>query len=133
MTYTQTMRHLIAICALAALTALPAGAEDAPTDGAGSDDAPSLMERGAEMLLEGLLQEMEPALDDLQGLMDDLQPQFRNFVDQMGPALTDLLAQVEDFTAYHPPELLPNGDIILPRKTPEEMEDVPEDGDDIEI
>lgn len=85
------------------------------------------------MMLEGLLQEMEPALDDLQGLMAELQPQFRSFLEQMGPALTDLLAQVDDFTAYHPPEILPNGDIILRRKTPEEIEAEPEGDGDIEI
>ena len=122
------MRHFIATGVLIAFTALPVLAEEAP-----ADEAPSLLERGAQMMLEGLLQEMEPALDDLQGLMDELQPQFRSFLQEMGPALTDLMAQIEDFTAYHPPEILPNGDIILRRKTPEEIEAEPESDGDIEI
>lgn len=126
--YIESMRHFIAICVFGVVLSSPAVAEEAP-----SEDGGSLLERGAEMMLEGLLQEMEPALDDLQALMDEMQPQLRGFIDQMGPALADLLAQVEDITAYHPPEILPNGDIILRRKTPEEIEEVPDSGDDIEI
>ncbi|MEM6596210.1 MAG: hypothetical protein AAF672_15590 [Pseudomonadota bacterium] len=122
------MRRVIAITVLAAFAAWPARAEEAP-----KADAPSLLERGAEMMLEGLLQEIEPRLDDLQGLMAEIQPQFRSFLEEMGPALTDLLARVEDFTVYHPPEMLPNGDIIIRRKTPDEIDEAPETGDDIEI
>lgn len=91
-----------------------------------------MMERGAQMFLEGILREIEPALDDLQGLSEEFRPKLRGFVDEMGPALADLLAQIEDFSAYHPPEILPNGDIILRRKTPDEIEQS-EDQDDIEI
>jgi hypothetical protein len=83
-------------------------------------DGLSLMERGAQMLMEGLRQQMEPALDDLQGLAQDLGPAFRDFATEMGPALRDLMTEVKDWSVYHPPEILENGDIIMRRKTPED-------------
>lgn len=94
---------------------LPAAAQDA-------EDQPSLMERGAQMFLEGLMAEMEPRLDDLQGFAQEFGPAMRGFFAEMGPAFRDLLAEVEDWSAYHPPEILPNGDIIIRRKaeTPED-------------
>lgn len=87
------------------------------------DDGLSLMERGAELLLEGLMREMEPAMDDLQGLFEEMEPALRTFVDEMGPALAELLGKIDDISAYHPPEMLPNGDIIIRRKSPLETED----------
>ena len=47
----------------------------------------------------------------------------------MGPALETLLEAVEDFSAYHPPEVLPNGDIILRKKALNEQA-VPSNSDD---
>lgn len=76
----------------------------------------SLMERGAELLLEGLQQEMAPALDDLRGLVDEFGPAMQGFVSEMGPAFSELLTEVKDWSRYHPPEVLPNGDIIIRRK-----------------
>ena len=66
------------------------------------DDTPGrdLMGQALELFMEGLVQEMEPALQDLTGLLDD-------------------------FDAYHLPEVLPNGDIIIRRKRPDEP--VPEE------
>ena len=55
--------------------------------------------QGAQLLFRGLLAEMEPAIRDLEGAIDNL-------------------------NAYHAPEVLPNGDIIIRRKpdaeTPED-------------
>jgi len=81
----------------------------------------SLMEDGARMFLEGLMSEMEPALRELEEIARDLGPEIRDFAREMGPALGELLQEVEDWSAYHPPERLPNGDIIIRRKTPEEQ------------
>lgn len=69
------------------------------------EDTPSMMERGAQQFLEGLLLEMEPAFDGMRG-----------FMDEMGPALTDLMGQIEDWSVYEAPEILDNGDIIIRRK-----------------
>ncbi|MCU0856374.1 MAG: hypothetical protein MUF63_16195 [Rhodobacteraceae bacterium] len=82
----------IALVAALWLAALPAAAQEAETD-----EGMDLLSEGTRMLLEGLLGQMEPALRELQGMLGELE-------------------------AYHPPEIQPNGDILIRRKTPEEME-----------
>ena len=64
-------------------------------------EAPGLIERGMRMMVEGLMEEMAPAMDQLRELTDRLD-------------------------AYEAPEVLPNGDIIIRRKTPLSPEDVPD-------
>lgn len=106
-----------------ALTTQTAAAED-------TSDGRSLMERGAELFLEGLQREMAPTLQDLSEFADQLGPSLRSFWVQMGPAISELADKVEDWSAYHPPEILPNGDIIIRRKQPEpkQPETEPEPG-----
>lgn len=89
----------------------------------------SLMEEGMKLFFKGLMSEMEPAIEELEGLAREVEPALRNFLTEMGPALRGILEEVEDWSAYHPPEILPNGDIIIRRKTPA---DAPE-GDEIEL
>ena len=92
-----------------ALVASPLSAQD--------EDGLSLMERGAQLFLEGILREMEPALDEFDGLG----PALRGFAEEMGPAMADILGKVQDWSQYHAPEILDNGDIIIRRKTPEDL------------
>ena len=54
-----------------------------------------LMSEALKLFMRGLMQEIEPAMEGMEGLLQDL-------------------------SAYHPPEILPNGDIIIRRKTPVE-------------
>ncbi|WP_293452155.1 hypothetical protein [Planktotalea sp.] len=110
------MKQIAMTATLALALALPAQADEKNTD-----EGFNLMERGARLLFEGLVQDMEPALREMDGLMDQLEPALRGFVENMGPALGDFLGQFDDFSKYHAPEILPNGDIILRRKSPEEM------------
>ncbi|MGB7316447.1 MAG: hypothetical protein WBC85_00605 [Planktotalea sp.] len=110
------MKQIALTAALAVALAMPAQAEDTP-----KDQGFNLMEEGARLLFRGLMQEMEPALREMEGLSEQLEPALRGFVQNMGPALGDFLKQVEDFSKYHPPEILPNGDIILRRKTSDEI------------
>ncbi|WP_397542352.1 hypothetical protein [Roseovarius salis] len=112
--------------AVAATMAVPAAAQDN-----GEDNGRSLMERGAEMFLDGLMQEMEPTLEDLRGMAEKAGPAFRDFMREMGPALAEILGDIEDLSNYHPPEMLPNGDIIIRRKTP--LDPAPEPDEEIEI
>jgi hypothetical protein len=44
----------------------------------------------------------------------------------MGPALADLMEKVDDWTVYHPPEMLENGDILIRRKQPLPSEPAPD-------
>ena len=52
-----------------------------------------LLGKGMELLLQGLIKEM-------------------------GPALLELEGKIIDLNAFHFPEVLPNGDIIIRRKVP---------------
>lgn len=110
------MRKLI-ITAAFCLSTTPLIAE---TEEGGSD----LMQRGVELFLEGLQQQMAPTLEELQDLAQDLGPELRAALLDMGPALKALLAEVDDWSAYELPERLPNGDIIIRRK-PDTPEDPP--------
>ena len=47
------------------------------------------------------------------------------------PMLRDLGEQIEKMPGYYPPEVLPNGDIIIRRKVP--LEVAPEVGEDGEV
>lgn len=99
------MMRLVLIVALSLAATPPAAQGTGDADG----DSQSMIEDGARQLFEGLMQELGPALE---GLTQDL----GQFAREMGPAFQDLLDQVEDWSAYHPPEVLPNGDIIIRRK-----------------
>lgn len=96
-----------------------AGSEESTEKGEMGDGL-NLIEEGAKLLLRGLMSEMEPALNELQGLAD-----------QMGPAFEDLQGMIGDYTNYHVPEILPNGDIIIRRKIPLQIE--PKDNEEIEL
>ncbi|WP_344842001.1 hypothetical protein [Celeribacter arenosi] len=41
---------------------------------------------------------------------------LQRLLDQMAPAIDELEGFVDDMNAYHPPEILPNGDIIIRRR-----------------
>ncbi|MCL6283162.1 hypothetical protein M3P21_06415 [Ruegeria sp. 2012CJ41-6] len=101
------MRMLLAIALTAGLAA-PVSAQE--------DEGRSLMDLGAELFLDGLRQEMEPTLQSLLGLADDLGPSMLSFFEEMGPAFADMAQEVKDWSVYEAPEILPNGDIIIRRK-----------------
>lgn len=116
MTHARTMpapgapiRRLALALALA-LGALPAGAQD------GDPEARSLMQRGAELFFEGLRQEMQPKLEELQSWAERFGPAMQSFLEEMGPAFMDMVDEVKDWTRYYPPEMLENGDIIIRRR-----------------
>lgn len=116
------MNHLVPICALSIAVALPVHAEE--------DTGKSLMEQGAELFFEGLRQEMEPALEDLQGLVSQFGPAMQSFFEEMGPALAEMAGEIEDWSAYEVPEMLPNGDIIIRKKPPQDQPETPEQPQD---
>lgn len=83
-----------------------------------AQDSPSLMEEGAKLFFEGLLEEMDPALDQLRGLSDQIEPAMQEFADKMGVAFIEMMAVIDDIGNYDMPEFLPNGDIII-RRSPD--------------
>ena len=106
------MRQIVALTLALGLSVMPAAAQDDTeiTDGF------NLMEEGARMLMRGLMSEVEPAITGLRDSLEEMAPELGEFVVTMGPALTDLLNQVDDFSNYEVPEFLPNGDIIIRRR-----------------
>ena len=107
------MKHFAVAATVVCLTVSPLSAEEGGT---------SLMEEGAKLFLKGILQEMEPAMRELESLTDELEPALRSFAGEMGPALRELFEKVEDWSLYHPPEILPNGDIILRKRQSKKTE-----------
>ena len=89
------MRTLVLI---ATLLATPVAAQDETPGGR------DLMAEALRLFMRGLMEEMEPAFDDLNTLLDNID-------------------------VYHPPEMLPNGDIIIRRRTPMERHPEGEDGE----
>jgi len=118
------MKQSVLTVTAACFLAFPALSQEAP-----KEDGLSLMQEGAKLFFKGIIQEMDPALEELQRLM--IKPGLRDFMLEMGPALADILGKIDDLSAYHMPEILPNGDIIMRRKTPQELSE--EQGGEIDI
>ena len=105
------MRYfLVTTAVLAALAGPLVAQEDAP-----AEDGFSLMEEGAKLLLRGLMEEIEPNVQEFQNLMEEFGPAMQDFMVELGPRLGELLELVDDFQYYGQPEILPNGDIIIRR------------------
>lgn len=52
----------------------------------------------------------------LEELSEGTQQFFESWVDELGPLLNSLRDKIDDLGEYEPPEVLPNGDIIIRRK-----------------
>ncbi len=52
----------------------------------------------------------------LEELSEGTQQFFESWVDELGPLLNSLRDKIDDLSEYEPPEVLPNGDIIIRRK-----------------
>lgn len=119
----MSMRHLIALCLLAA----PALAEDPPVPP--EDDGFSLMEEGMKLVLRGMMTEMEPALQEMDEAMRALEPSLTD----LGPKLLTLMSMIDDIGNYDAPVMLPNGDILIRRNVPLVPRSEPQPGPNGEI
>ncbi len=117
--YVLRMKQLATLTLMLGLAMTPVAAQDETTPE--TDDGFSLMEEGARMLLRGLMTEVEPAIEDLRDGLEEMGPAFSEFAQSVGPALADVLNQVDDLRNYDAPEFLPNGDIII-RRAPDAPE-----------
>ena len=96
------MKHLSALLVCSTFIAAPLQAQDSRED---LREGMDLLSQGTQLLLRSLMGEIEPALKELEGALGEL-------------------------NAYHPPEVLPNGDIIIRRKQPKNSEpELSEDGE----
>ncbi|MEL6208282.1 MAG: hypothetical protein AAFR47_23730, partial [Pseudomonadota bacterium] len=87
-----------------------AGSEDG-----GIEEGMDLLGEGMNLFLRGLMEEIQPEIERLT-------PELRRFATEMGPMIESLSSLVDEIDLYHLPERLPNGDIIIRRKSPEEQE-----------
>jgi hypothetical protein len=113
------MKILPVILCTFCLTVSPALAQ---TEEGTVDEGFSLLEEGAKIIMRSMLDEMEPALKELQS-------EFGDAMEGMVPMMRDLANQIGDIRNYHPPVKLPNGDIIMRRKTPQELAEPTPDGE----
>ena len=102
------MKHIVLAVSLA-LSATPSLAQEA--ESSDIEEGASLLEQGARLMLKGFMDEMEPTLGEMAGEM-------QKFAETVEPAMRQLVDLMDDFSNYHAPEILPNGDIIIRRKTP---------------
>ncbi len=79
------------------------------TPGGDIDTGSDLVEQGMKLLFRGILNEMGTSLDEMQEGLEDA-------AKDLGPALRQLLALIDDVKNYEAPERLPNGDVIIRRK-----------------
>lgn len=120
------MKRIASALAVLAVAASPAFGEDAESGASPSaEEGFSLLEEGARIILRSMMDEVEPALKDFQ-------QDFGAAMDEMGPVLGQLVEMIGDIRNYHAPEMLPNGDIIIRRKSPADLA-APQPGDEIEI
>lgn len=96
------MKNALALSLM--LLCTPVQAQDS-----GIQEGSDLLEQGAKLLLRGLMAEIEPELGDMASALDEA-----------APRLQQLMALIGDIRNFHAPEVLPNGDILIRRKTPAE-------------
>ncbi len=117
------LRHWVAAVVLGVGVALSGAALADESDAEGQSLAEALegLRSGAEALLRGWMDEVEPYLRELE-------PKGEALAEEMTRSLRELFEPLGGIGAYHPPEILPNGDIILRRRqpTPEDETDPPE-------
>jgi len=95
------MRQIGFAGALVMALAIPATAQENDDTSNDLSEGLDLLGRGAELMLQGVFAELGPAWAELQTLLNNL-------------------------NAYYPPEILPNGDILIRRK-PKDAPPAPED------
>ncbi len=70
-----------------------------------------------------------PLLEGLDELADGMRQLFEGLSDEVVPLMEGLADRLKGLDAYHAPEVLLNGDIIIRRKTPLEQESDPDSHD----
>lgn len=75
-----------------------------------------------------LLLALPAAAQEGGGLTDRMDRLFSDLMAEVDPYLADLLDKLGDLTGWHAPEVLPNGDILIRRRAPEDQPSESESG-----
>ena len=102
------MKHAVLMLTLM-LLALPVQAQETPAplpppDGS-VEEGVDLLQRGMRSILDGLMTEMQPAIDEMSRALTEMKP----MADQ-------LFKLIDDIGNYEAPVVLENGDILIKRK-----------------
>lgn len=92
-----------------ALSAPARGQSELPTEEPSAAPLLDFFER----MLRGFMTEIEPQMRDLERGFEALEPEIQGFIDRM-----------RGMAQYHPPQVLPNGDILIRRR---QVDDPPPD------
>ncbi|WP_246045418.1 hypothetical protein [Rubellimicrobium roseum] len=113
------MKPLVPLALAAALLAAPLHAQE---------EGPSLLDQGRDLFLRGLTEEIAPQIEGLSGIAAEYLPTFTLLAREMGPAFVEVFGRIDAIGNYEPPEILPNGDILL-RRSPDAPEWTPPEAD----
>jgi hypothetical protein len=100
------------------LCAAPVLAQDTGPAPVPEDDGFGLVQEGARMVLRGLMNEMQPALDEMSKALGQVGPALEGFSEEIRPKIAELISMIDDFSNYDAPVMLPNGDILIRRNAP---------------
>lgn len=107
--YITRMRRYMLPALFSLSLALPLQAQDSPA--VPEDDTPSTSVFDfLERMLRGFMTEVEPQMRELERGFEALEPELQGFLERL-----------RGMTQYHPPEVLPNGDILIRRRDAEEQ------------
>lgn len=110
------MRRFMLSFLLAVSLALSVQAQDSPSPPP-SEEAPALpLFDFFERMLRGFITEIEPQMREFERGFEALEPELQGFLERL-----------RGMAQYHPPEVLPNGDILIRRR---EAEEAPPEADE---
>ena len=76
--------------------------------------------------MDNLLKQFEDLSKNAQSMLEGWVADIGPKLEELGPTLEEFADKIGDMSAYHPPEILDNGDIIIRRKIPTEPIPAPE-------
>jgi hypothetical protein len=101
------MTRIPALALIATLSATPLAAQEGSPQ---AEEGWSLLREGAGLLFDSFRSEIEPGLQEMADALAGAEPMLRELMGMMG-----------EVGNYHAPEIQPNGDILIRRKTPAEI------------
>lgn len=106
--YIQAMIRIAPLLALTLVLAGPLQAQNTPAPVEPETEGTPFLDR-LDRMFRDFMTEIEPQMRELQRGFEGLEPELQN-----------LLERMRGLTEYHPPEIQPNGDILIRRRQAED-------------